>query len=639
VQGSKAKRAISRKLFVALFGVLVVLSACSSGSETASLDPVPTRVGPTVTVEPRTTPTATATPQATPAPTPTIEDLYGLATAPLGTFVVARPEAGIVWPLGEENDRREIVVYTEPFGSQRRLVDVNAIDGQQLPVNLTNLSNAQGVLVMRVIAGGPADEWLMVQAPTRPHDQFVWVRRSDFDFGSTSKRIEIDLADAGQLTVLDGDEVLLTSGIVQGRDGRETPVHLTYLQHGVLGESLSPAYGTAVLAMASFSEVLGTFGGGLPSNYLHGTNQPELMGQRLSSGEIRVPNDSLKRIIELTGPGTPVILFDSGSAPRSRQRMIERVPTLATTVAITEDAEGVQDSTYLAPRQLWSRCPKQAVTNDLVCLMDSSLTARASVVLTARPDAGIEVKGRFIIPVFDVPGGEPRLLLHEMPQDPQLVGVPIFNPALFGDPPVVSVIEWSADREWARIEAPVRPQRQSVWVRARDFVQSTSTLRFEIDLAGEGSLTLFDGSDEVVTSEIVQGRESRPTPVGATFVDGVIDGPSLSPVFGPHILSYPIYSEVLTTVDGGRLPKQAIHGTNQPELMGQRVSSGTIRVPNEVLSFIVESQESLFGARVVIFDSSNGGREVAIALQQNKPWRPAKTAAFDAEVELGTPRF
>jgi len=82
-------------------------------------------------------------------------------------------------------------------------------------------------------------------------------------------RIEIDLAEGGGLAVLDGDEVLLRSGIVHGRDSRPTPTHLTYIEGGLRNEPVrvSPAYGSAILRMASFSEVLGTFGGAIPSNF------------------------------------------------------------------------------------------------------------------------------------------------------------------------------------------------------------------------------------------------------------------------------------------------------------------------------------------------------------------------------------
>jgi hypothetical protein len=72
-----------------------------------------------------------------------------------------------------------------------------------------------------VIAGGPDDDWLIVQAPTRRHNQFVWVPSNNFDFGYTSIRIEIDLADGGCLTLFD----------------------------------------TAILSMANYSDALGPFGG------------------------------------------------------------------------------------------------------------------------------------------------------------------------------------------------------------------------------------------------------------------------------------------------------------------------------------------------------------------------------------------
>ena len=60
-----------------------------------------------------------------------------------------------------------------------------------------------------------------------------------------------------------------------------------------------------------------------------------------------------------------------------------------------------------------------------------------------------------------------------------------------------------------------------------------------------------------------------------------------------------------------------IHGTNHPELMGQRVASGHIRIPNEVLSFIAEQPGGVVGARVVTVDSTGTTREEAIAAQED----------------------
>lgn len=260
-------------------------------------------------------------------------------------------------------DHLVIPVYREPGAEQQALLDVNRIEGITSQYDLVNTSGPDGVLVLRVLDVSPDGEWLQVQAPARPHDRFVWVRAGDFDLAHTTRRIEIDLAGEGALRVFDGDAVLFESPIVQGRAERPSPVHVTYLRSGIAGELVAPAYGLAILDIASYSEALGSFGssGGLPSNYVHGTNQPALMGKRVSSGEIRVPNENLAVIIELAGPGTPVILHD-GQA--SRSEVLGRKPTVASTTRFEGPTDIPLSIASVFPK-LWHRC----VTDDgpLIC--------------------------------------------------------------------------------------------------------------------------------------------------------------------------------------------------------------------------------------------------------------------------------
>ena len=305
------------------------------------------------------TPVATVAARST---LPTIDEWLDIEPAPLGTYVVAKADAGLAG---------EIPVYDVPFGAPRSLVDDNWIDGvRSVPVRLVNPVDDDGVLVMRVVAGVPGDDWILVQAPTRPHNQHVWVRGGDFAFGFTTKRIEIDLAGEGELLVFDEDDVLLRSPIVQGRDSRPTPTHVTYVQRGVPAKDVSPAYGEAILAMASFSEVLGTFGGGgLPSNFIHGTNAPELMGHRVSSGEIRVPSEQLLALIELVTPGTPVLMYDSSASGRmTRSQILNQPMSPAPTINFLDGAAGGQDAMTGIGPELWRRCE---TGEQLVCRNES----------------------------------------------------------------------------------------------------------------------------------------------------------------------------------------------------------------------------------------------------------------------------
>jgi len=634
--------------------VLMAVSACTGSSE--SVADVPASASSTEAAEESGSAVTTGPAPAFPVALPPIplansgahNRLPDLVTAksvdlaPLGTFVVAREGAGIPRPTANgQAARLEIPIYETPFGPPRALLDVNEIDGVNLPVSLINWSDNTGVLVMRVIAGGPDDDWLIVQAPTRPHNQFVWVRRNDFDFGHTSMRIEIDLANGGGLTLYDAGAQMLFSEIVHGRDGRPTPTHLTYVERGIRGVSVSPAYGTAILSMASYSEALSTFGGGIPSNFLHGTNQPQLMGQRVSSGEIRVPNEILDELIEVISPGTPVLLFNSSLDDENKEAILERTLSPADTLSFVEGTPAATDGTTFVTPQLWRRCGDESL-GQLVCRMGIPAEVGRYPFLQAKPDAGrfVEEVGGNVIAVYDVPGGEPRMLVHETPE--AYVGsfrMPLRNPTHKGAPLVLWPLEVTPDGRWIRVAAPVRPQRQSVWVRAQDFEFGWTDNRIEIDIAGEGKLTLFDGDTEVVSNLIVSGRESRPTTLGATYVDQVLDGPRLSPAYGPYVITYPLFSDVFPTFGGG-LPNQAIHGTNQPELMGQQVSSGKIRLPNEIGSFIAEFPGGMIGARVVIFDSCGIGAEAAMALQEQGPWTPAHTTdPDDKSLEVGVPLF
>ena len=132
----------------------------------------------------------------------------------------------------------------------------------------------------------------------------------------------------------------------------------------------------------------------------------------------------------------------------------------------------------------------------------------------------------------------------------------------------------------------------------------------------------------MITNPAVYGRESRPTVLHDTYVEQAFEGTRLSPAYGTYILTIASYSEALGTFGGGGLPGQSIHGTNQPELVGERVSSGGIRVPNEVIDFVY-AQPEIIGASVIIYDSTGIGRDAAIALQRNQPWTAAETVELD----------
>lgn len=161
---------------------------------------------------------------------PSIERVAGeLAMSPLsGHYAVAVEGAGVPRSL----DMWTVPVYDEPGGEPRQLVDVNEIDEVSTGYPLAH-SNGGQPLVLRVLGESIDREWLRVQAPVRPNNSAIWVNRSDFAVYQTDNRIEIDLANAGQIQIVDGSDVLHEGPIVQGRDGRETPLGAGFLEAAI----------------------------------------------------------------------------------------------------------------------------------------------------------------------------------------------------------------------------------------------------------------------------------------------------------------------------------------------------------------------------------------------------------------------
>ncbi len=134
--------------------------------------------------------------------------------------------------------------------------------------------------------------------------------------------------------------------------------------------------------------------------------------------------------------------------------------------------------------------------------------------------------------------------------------------------------------EWLEVSLPVRPNESTGWIRAEDVNQYTTNLSIDIDIDARW-LTVYDRNQVVISVAIVVGTPYTPTPSGSFFVSDLIPNPG-GP-FGTFALGLSAHSNVLTEFAGGD-GQVAMHGTNQPQLMGTASSHGCVRVPNNVAS-------------------------------------------------------
>jgi lipoprotein-anchoring transpeptidase ErfK/SrfK len=150
--------------------------------------------------------------------------------------------------------------------------------------------------------------WLNVLLPIRPNGASGWIRASDVTLGSSEYEIRVEIG-ARKLMLLKLGQPVLESAVVVGSDKTPTPPGKFYVTDPVdLHSNPNAGYGVFALGISGFSEVLTSFNGGPGQLAVHGTNNPGQVGQNISNGCVRVPNDIIEQIAAQTPLGTPVTI-------------------------------------------------------------------------------------------------------------------------------------------------------------------------------------------------------------------------------------------------------------------------------------------------------------------------------------------
>lgn len=163
-------------------------------------------------------------------------------------------------------------------------------------------------LVTRLLQGAEGDEWVEVELPVRPNGARGWVRSEHFNWSTVNHHIHIDVSDRS-VTLYDGNDLVASTRAIVGKPATPTPALQGFLVEKLPNhnqENASIVLGDWILMLSFFSEALNSFGGGLPRIALHGTHIPERVGEALSNGCIRIPNDIVETIAQRAPLGTVV---------------------------------------------------------------------------------------------------------------------------------------------------------------------------------------------------------------------------------------------------------------------------------------------------------------------------------------------
>ena len=161
------------------------------------------------------------------------------------------------------------------------------------------------------------------------------------------------------------------------------------------------------------------------------------------------------------------------------------------------------------------------------------------------------------------------------------------NPGPYTDdqPFTMAVTERRGD--WVKVQVPVRPNGVEGWVPLSEVDISTTTHRIEIHL-GEHMLRAYDDTTLIAETPVVVGAAATPTPTGRFYVTDLVPQSNPAGAYGPIALATDGYSEAMDEFSTG-VPVVALHGTNRPELVGQSVSNGCVRIPNDVVTLLAET--------------------------------------------------
>ena len=152
------------------------------------------------------------------------------------------------------------------------------------------------------------------------------------------------------------------------------------------------------------------------------------------------------------------------------------------------------------------------------------------------------------------------------------------NPTPFGN--ALTFVVTEDHGEWLRVMMPVRPNGQEGWIRAADVTRTTIGTHVDIDLS-DRTLTAWNGGQQIAQTKVVIGTADRPTPTGRLYVTDY-EAKYRGSAYGPWVLALNGYSQQLDRFSGG-VPVIAMHGTNNPGLVGSAASNGCIRMPDDVI--------------------------------------------------------
>ena len=160
----------------------------------------------------------------------------------------------------------------------------------------------------RVLAvTGRRDGWLRVIATERPNGRPAWLRASAARVSSTNVWIRVDRS-RRQLTLGRGDRVLRRVPVAVGRPGTPTPLGRFAVTDRLRSQRSDSPYGCCAIALSGHQTKLLPGWPGGDRLAIHGTPNPETVGQAASLGCMRAGAADIRALMRRVPLGAVVVV-------------------------------------------------------------------------------------------------------------------------------------------------------------------------------------------------------------------------------------------------------------------------------------------------------------------------------------------
>ncbi len=162
----------------------------------------------------------------------------------------------------------------------------------------------QIVLAVAQARGAHGGRWVELSLPGRPNGGRGWVPRSAVEVHRAVRRIVV-LRGARRLLVrrVSDGRILMRAPVAVGKPGAETPLGRNFYVSARFVPK-DAFFGSYALETSAYSRLSDWPGGGVVG--IHGTDRPQLIGQAVSHGCIRMFNRDVERLRSLAPLGTPI---------------------------------------------------------------------------------------------------------------------------------------------------------------------------------------------------------------------------------------------------------------------------------------------------------------------------------------------